>query len=72
MKFLVSTPVMMRMVVLLFMVGFVLGISLGYRLGDVDHDDARASSPSDTSSWSLVSLVAEEVEQLCTPTSSSL
>ncbi|MEO6087578.1 MAG: hypothetical protein ABIQ18_31160 [Umezawaea sp.] len=70
MKFLLSIPVMMRAVVVLFMAGFVLGISLGYQLGD-SADKAIPLSPSpsaDSTSLSLVSPNAGEVEQPCTPT----
>lgn len=70
MKFLLSIPVMMRAVFALFMAGFVLGISLGYQLGDSADKAIPVSPPhsSDTTSLSLVSPDTGEVEQLCTPT----
>jgi hypothetical protein len=69
MKFLLSIPVMMRAVLALFTAGFVLGISLGYQLGDsADKAIPVSPPPSDATSLSLVSPNTREVEELCTPT----
>jgi hypothetical protein len=69
MKLLLSIPVMMRAVAVLFMAGFVLGISLGYQLGD-SADKAIPVSPPSSSGAASLSLVLPdtgEVEHLCTP-----
>jgi hypothetical protein len=71
-KILFSIPVIMRAVVLLFVVGFALGVSLGHQLRGVDADVTLVPTNSEISSLSLVPRDVEEVERSCTPTPLSL